>query len=343
MCSLDPRGATHGARPVHPPGRSNGAARRAPPARRANQPAAAPLPTDDAPATGRSRPSAPSNLDREVMNSTIPRCKHERGRTSGPARDDPSTQVGRPLVLAGLGRCALSHGRQESLSVALDDRVLYTERHPTGTGGASCTTSTRWSRILHDHSVAAVGIHDPHPGLCGMGQLPSLAPDLYPLNAERPRSTIRLMEAPGEHADDARLGALACPRGAIARHHDVITMHLDYEVVRAPWNAAHRAAVPAVAGRTLSDPSSLLTRSWPSVIAWVMRVEAVFGVAGFEPPLHRDGEVLQEAVVQLGRVPPELLGAPGRDARCDRRFGQRSAACPTSSRRDTSGTNTTRH
>jgi ferredoxin len=67
---------------------------------------------------------------------------------------------------------------------------------------------------LHDHSVTGVRIKT-HPGLCaGWGNCHRFATDLYPLDDDG-HVAIHLMEAPGDRAYDARLGALACPAGAI--------------------------------------------------------------------------------------------------------------------------------
>jgi ferredoxin len=67
---------------------------------------------------------------------------------------------------------------------------------------------------LHDHSVTGVRIKT-HPGLCaGWGNCHRFAPDLYPLDDDG-HVAIHLMEAAADRAYDARLGALACPAGAI--------------------------------------------------------------------------------------------------------------------------------
>jgi ferredoxin len=54
-----------------------------------------------------------------------------------------------------------------------------------------------------------------HPGLCeGWGNCHRFAPAVYPLDAEG-YVDIHLLEVPADMADAARLGALACPAGAI--------------------------------------------------------------------------------------------------------------------------------
>ena len=98
VCSLDPHAPQRVELVPSAPGRSNGAARRAAPARRANQPTTG---TAARPASTLRRvavvPPEPSNLDREVMNSTIPDpANTEQGRTSrtGAARIDPRGSAG---------------------------------------------------------------------------------------------------------------------------------------------------------------------------------------------------------------------------------------------------------
>jgi ferredoxin len=55
-----------------------------------------------------------------------------------------------------------------------------------------------------------------HPGLCeGWGECHRWAPLLYPLDGEG-KVDLHVMEVPGEHAEDAWLGAVACPARAIS-------------------------------------------------------------------------------------------------------------------------------
>mgnify|MGYP000893573689 CR=1 FL=1 len=54
-----------------------------------------------------------------------------------------------------------------------------------------------------------------HPGLCaGWGNCHRFAPDVYPLDEEG-QLAVHVMEVDAAHADDARLGAAACPERAI--------------------------------------------------------------------------------------------------------------------------------
>ncbi|MCB0999521.1 MAG: ferredoxin [Acidimicrobiales bacterium] len=55
-----------------------------------------------------------------------------------------------------------------------------------------------------------------HPGLCaGWGNCHRFAPDVYPLD-EHGQIAVHLFEVDAEHADDAWLGAQACPQSAIS-------------------------------------------------------------------------------------------------------------------------------
>ena len=54
-----------------------------------------------------------------------------------------------------------------------------------------------------------------HPGLCnGWGECHRWGPDVYPLDADG-MLDIHLLEVPGELAEQARIGAAACPEQAI--------------------------------------------------------------------------------------------------------------------------------
>ena len=54
-----------------------------------------------------------------------------------------------------------------------------------------------------------------HPGLCeGWGNCHRFAGTVYPLDAEG-FVDLHLLEVPPDHANEARLGADACPAGAI--------------------------------------------------------------------------------------------------------------------------------
>jgi ferredoxin len=54
-----------------------------------------------------------------------------------------------------------------------------------------------------------------HPGLCeGWGECHRWAPLLYPLDDEG-KVDVHVMDVPSEHAEDAWLGATACPARAI--------------------------------------------------------------------------------------------------------------------------------